>query len=63
MDKPERRIIIEVATPDVVRRLEADNAELRKEYKELRSKHEALHSTVYRLIEIVGDLRKDKGKS
>ncbi len=63
MEKPERRIVIEVATPQVIGRLEADNAELRKELKDLRAKHEALHSTVYRLMEIVGDLRRNKGKS
>lgn len=62
-EKPERRIIIEVATPAIIARLEADNAELRKELKDLRAKHLALHDTVYRLMEVVGDLKRNKGKS
>lgn len=60
---PERRIIIEVATPAVVKRLEDENAALRKDYEILKSQHERLHATVYRLMEKVADLTRGKGKS
>lgn len=63
MDKPERRIIIEVATPTVIGQLQARIDALEKENKDLKAKHNALHDTVYRLMEIVGDLRRNKGKS
>lgn len=59
----ERRIIVEVVTPEVVSRLEADNALLRQEMKQLRDRHDALHMTVYRLIETVADLKRKLGKS
>lgn len=59
----DRRIIVEVVTPEVVSRLEADNALLRQEMKQLRDRHEALHMTVYRLIETVGELKRQVGKS
>ena len=62
MPDRERRIIVEVVTPEVVSRLEADNALLRQEMKQLRDKHEALHRTVYRLLETVADMRRDKGR-
>ena len=62
MPDRERRIIVEVVTPEVVSRLEADNAVLRQEMKQLRDKHEALHRTVYRLLETVADMRRDKGR-
>lgn len=57
------RIVVEVVTPEVVSRLEADNTLLRQEMKQLRDKHEALHRTVYRLMETVADLKREKGKS
>jgi len=59
------RIVVEVVTPEVVSRLEADNALLRQENKDLRNKHEALHRTVYRLMETVADMRRqlEKGTS
>jgi len=59
----EQRIIVEVVTPEVVSRLEADNALLRQEMKQLRDKQEALHRTVYRLLETIADLKREKGKS
>ena len=59
----EHRIIVEVVTPEVVSRLEADNALLRQEMKQLRDRHEALHMTVYRLMEKVSDLKRQMGKS
>ena len=59
----ERRIIVEVVTPEVVSRLEGDNALLRQEMKQLRDRHEALHRTVYRLLETIADMKREKGKS
>ena len=59
----DRRIIVEVVTPEAVARLEGDIALLRQEMKQLRDKHEALHKTVYRLLETVADMRREKGKS
>lgn len=59
----ERRIVVEVATPETVRRLEDENAALRKEVNLLRGQHEKLHSTVYRLMEKFGDLKRELGKS
>lgn len=59
----DRRIIVEVVTPEVVGRLEADNEALREELKQLRAQHDRLHQTVYRLMEVVSDLKRNKGKS
>lgn len=59
----DRRIIVEVVTPEVVSRLEDENKQLRQEVKTLREQHERLHSTVYRLMEIVGDMQRKKGRS
>lgn len=58
------RVVVEVATPEVVARLEAENESLRKEINQLRKQHNALHVTVYQLLERFGDLKrslKDKG--
>lgn len=59
----ERRIIVEVVTPEIVSRLEAENAELKKELKTWVDRHNSLHTTVYRLMEKVGDLTRKMGKS
>lgn len=59
----ERRIIVEVVTPETVSRLEAENAELRKEVKLWADRHNSLHTTVYRLMEKVAELQRQKGKS
>lgn len=59
----EHRIIVEVVTPEVVSRLESDNALLRQEMKQLRDRHDALHMTVYRLMDKVSDLKRQLGKS
>lgn len=60
MDGLPLKVVVEVVTPEVVSRLEADNQLLRQEMKQLRDKHEALHRTVYRLMEAVGDLKRGK---
>lgn len=57
------RVVVEVVTPEVVSRLEADNTLLRQEMKQLRDKHEALHRTVYRLLDVVAELKRGKGWS
>ena len=59
----ERRIIVEVATPETVKRLEDENAALRRDYDLLKGQHERLHQTVYRLMEKVAELQRQKGKS
>ena len=63
MSKKPARVVVEIVTPEVVSRLEADNQLLRQEMKQLRDKHEALHRTVYRLMDTVADLKREKGKS
>lgn len=63
MPAPERRIIVEVVTPEVVARLEAENAALKSDYKQLLAMHQKLHETVYRLMQTIADMRRDKGKS
>lgn len=52
------KIVVEVATPEVVQRLEKDNEQLRHELKQLRAQHEQLHRTVYRLMDIVAEFRR-----
>ena len=54
------KVVVEVVTPEVVSRLEADNQLLRQELKQVRDRLNALHATVYRLLETVGDLRRGK---
>lgn len=56
------KVVVEVVTPEVVSRLEGDNALLRQEVKQLQDKQEALHRTVYRLMETVADLKREKRK-
>lgn len=56
------KVVVEVVTPEVVSRLEADNALLRQEMKDMRNKHEALHRTVYRLMETVADLKREHNR-
>lgn len=56
------RVVVEVATPEVIGRLETDNAALRQDVKQLRAEKDALHHTVYRLMETVSELRR-QGKS
>lgn len=56
----DRRIIVEVATPELVKRLEARIDDLRAENKLLREQHERLHKTVYRLMETVADLKRNR---
>lgn len=63
MSSGDRRIVVEVVTPEVVDRLEADIAALRGEIKQLNDRHEKLHKTVYKLMEAVADMKRNKGKS
>lgn len=53
-------VVVQVVTPEVVNRLEAENQLLRQELKQIRDKHEALHRTVYRLMDVISDLRKGR---
>lgn len=57
-DKPERRIILEVLTPEIVKRLEARDDELREEIAKLDNRMSGLHRTIYELIDTIGKLRK-----
>lgn len=52
------RVVVEVVTPEVVARLEAENAALRSELTQLRERHNSLHATVYRLMDRFGDLKR-----
>lgn len=63
MDQLPLKVVVEVVTPEVVSRLEADNQLLRQDNKQLRDRLEALHRTVYRLIDVVAELKREKGKS
>ena len=58
------RVVVEVVTPEVVTRLEAQNAALLQEVTQLRQQYNSLHATVYRLMDRFADLSrsvKDKG--
>lgn len=57
-DKPERRIILEVLTPESVKRLEARDDELRDEIANLNNRISGLHRTIYELIDTIAQLRK-----
>lgn len=59
----DRRIIVEIATPEVVSRLEGDIALLRQEMKQLRDRQEAQHRTMYRLLDTIAELKRQLGKS
>lgn len=59
-DQQPVKVVVEVVTPEVVSRLEADNQLLRQELKQVRDRLNALHGTVYRLLETVGDMRRGK---
>lgn len=50
------RVVVEVATPEVVKRLEDENKALREEVKTLRAQHQKLHETVYLLMNRLGEL-------
>jgi len=53
------RVVVEVASPEVVRRLENENAQLRKELGEALSRVDALHRTLYEFMGVVNDLKRD----
>lgn len=54
------KVVVEIATPEVINRLQADNDALRTDLKQLRSEKDTLHHTVYRLLEVVSELKKGK---
>ena len=57
-DKPERRIVLEVLTPETVSRLEARDDDLRQEINNINKRMDGLHRTIYELIDAIGKLRK-----
>lgn len=59
-ERPERRIVIEVLTPEAVQRLEARDEALRGEMLALEKRLEGLHATVYELIEALSDLKRKR---
>ena len=61
--KAPTKIVVEVVTPEIVGRLEADNAAMRTDLKQLRAEKDSLHAALYRLMDVVSDLRKRQGKS
>lgn len=62
MDGLPLKVVVEVVTPEVVSRLEAENQELREEVKLLRGQHERLHQTVYRLMDVFNDFKRSIDK-
>lgn len=52
------RVVVEIATPEVIAQLKAENEELRKELQQLRKQHYSLHATVYQLLDRFGDLKR-----
>lgn len=54
------KVVVEVATPEVINRLTADNELLRQDVAQLRKEKDSLHHTVYRLMEVVSGLKKGK---
>lgn len=54
------RVVVEVASPEVVKRLEGENAQLRKELGQALSRIDALHRTLYEFMGVVNDLKRDK---
>lgn len=52
------RVVVEVVTPEVVSRLEAENKALREQVKLLQGQHNSLHATVYRLMDRFGELKR-----
>lgn len=58
--KPPMKVVVEVATPEVINRLTADNDALRADVAQLRLEKDKLHQTVYRLMDVVSGLKKGK---
>ena len=58
LERSERRIVIEVLTPEAVQRLEARDEALRVELQALENRVEGLHATMYELLEAFGDLKR-----
>lgn len=53
------RVVVEVATPETVRRLEDENAQLRKELGEALDRVDGLHRTLYEFMGVVNDLKRE----
>ncbi len=49
-----------MTSPEVVKRFDEEILALRKEIKHLTDKQGALHGTVYKVIETIGELRREK---
>lgn len=52
------RVVVEVVTPEVVGRLEAENQVLRQDLAQLRAQHGKLHETVYLLMDKLMELKR-----
>ena len=59
-DQQPVRVVVEVASPEIVRRLEEENAQLRKELGQALDRVDALHRTTYEILGIINDLKKEK---
>lgn len=57
--QPPIRVVVEVATPETVKRLEAENAQLRKELGQAIDRMNSLHRTLYEVMGVVSDLRRE----
>lgn len=52
------RVVVEIATPETVKRLEDENAKLRKELGAQKDRIEVLHRTIYELMGVVSELKR-----
>ena len=52
------RVVVEIATPETVKRLENENAQLRKELGANKDRIDALHRTIYELMGVVSELKR-----
>lgn len=57
-DQQPIRVVVEIATPETVKRLEDENKTLRDELRLLRQQHSKLHETVYLLMDRLGELNR-----
>jgi len=52
------RVVVEIATPEVIKRLEGENEALRQELKLTKAQFGKLHETVYQLMSRFSELRR-----